>query len=575
MTPECRSVTAVLLQALIAATLSACSKKGPVFPPDSDSRSGSKTAPWFEEVSSKAGVSFRMVTGHRPGHYLMPEIKGGGLGLLDYDNDGLLDIFCVQTGSLYPDDTNRPTHQLFHNLGNWRFEEVSKAAGVAGGQVYGMGCACTDFNGDGYADVYVTALGGNTLYRNNGNGTFSDVTTEAGVRNGAWSMSAAFFDYDGDGHLDLVMANYVKWSTNLEMACFSQGGLRDYCSPLNYKAPSMITLYHNLGNGRFEDATLAAGLDKAYGYGLGIICQDFNGDGRPDIFVANDATPNQLWMNQGNGTFVDEGMLRGCAVNGNGMCEAGMGVAVADLFGRGAFDLFVTHLTGEANRLFYNRTNGYFSDLVTQKGPGATSWPYTSFGVGFVDFDNDGILDLYVANGRVKRGLVDLDPKDPYAEPNNLFHGLGEGEFQELFPQGGTEPPLVATSRGAAFGDLDNDGRVDVVVANRDGPTHVLRNITSRDQHWITFKIVNKVGSDAIGAVAELQAGDRKWWAQVQPNQSYCSSNDPRIHYGLGAIPRVERLKVRWPEGNYEVFGPFQPDQIYLLRQGQGAQALD
>jgi hypothetical protein len=438
-----------------------------------------------------------------------------------------------------------------------------------------MGCACGDYNGDGWVDIYVTGLGTNTLYRNNGNGTFTDATAEAGVANGAWSMSAAFIDYDGDGRLDLVMANYVHWSRAIEMECFSQGGVRDYCSPLNYKAPSSVTLYHNLGNGRFVDVTHAAGLDKATGYGLGIVCFDVNGDGRPDIFVANDATPNQLWINQGDGTFVDQAMLRGCAVNGMGMCEAGMGIAVADLFDRGAFDLFVTHLVGEANRLFYNRTNGYYTDLVGTKGPGVTSWPYTSFGVGFFDFNNDGVVDLYVGNGRVKRGPINVDLNDPYAEFNNLFRGVGRGEFEELQPQGGTQPPFAAATRGAAFGDLDNDGGIDIVLATRDSPTRVLRNLVGHRQHWLTFRVLNRAGTDAIGAVTTLIVSGKKSWSMVLPNQSYCSSNDPRVHFGLATNTKAEQLGVQWPDGSSEVFGPFTADRIYEIRESTSSLSIE
>jgi hypothetical protein len=563
----------VLIVTALAGFLSGCSKQPSSTSVSKEPFPPRKSALWFEEVSAKAGINFQMVTGHRQGVYLFPEIKGGGLGLFDYDNDGLLDLFCVQSGSLHPGETNHLTNKLFHNLGNWKFEDVTDAAGVAGRGIYGMGCACGDYNGDGYVDLYVTGLNTNTLYRNNGNGTFTDVTAEAGVANGRWSMSAAFFDYDGDGRLDLVVANYVKWTRQNEIECFSQGGLPDYCSPLSYKAPSMIALYHNLGNGRFEDVTLAAGLDKAYGYGLGVICADFNGDGRPDIFVANDATPNQLWINQGDGTFVDQAIIRGCAVNGLGMCEAGMGIAVADLFDRGAFDLFVTHLTGEANRLFYNRTNGYFSDLVTPNGPGVTSWPYTSFGVGFVDFNNDGILDLYVANGGVKRGPTDFDPNNPYAEPNNVLRGLGQGQFEEVYPQGGTDPTILAASRGAAFGDLDNDGGVDVVVAVRDGRTQVLRNLVAKQGHWIKFKLFNRAGSDAVGALVRLDVAGKHLWQQVQPNQSYCSSNDPRLHFGLGAAENVDQIRIHWTDGTEETFGPFSADHIYPLRQGTGSKA--
>jgi hypothetical protein len=562
-----------LAAALLALGLASCSK--PAAPARTETRPGApvKSEPWFEEVSTQAGIHFEMTTGHQPGRYLFPEIKGGGVGILDFDNDGLPDIFCVQTGSLNAGPTNHWTHKLYHNLGNWRFEDVTEKAGVGGKGAYGMGCACGDYNGDGYPDIYVTGLGTNILYRNNRDGTFTDVTAEAGVAGGTWSMSAAFFDYDGDGRLDLVIANYVKWTPEIEMECFSQGGLPDYCSPLNYKAPTMLTLYHNLGQGRFENVALKAGLDKAYGYGLGVVCADFNQDGRPDIFVANDATPNQLWINQGDGTFKDEAMVRGCAVNGMGMCEAGMGIGVADLFGRGEFDLFVTHLTGEANRLFYNRTNGFFTDLVTSKGPGVTSWPYTSFGLGFFDFDNDGMLDLYVANGRVKRGPSDLDPKNPYAEPNNLLRGLGQGEFEELLPPGGTEPPLLQAGRGAAFGDLDNDGGIDIVVANRDGPISVLRNRIGRHKHWVKFRVLTRSGTDAIGALAALDVAGHRSWQQVQPNQSYCSSNDPRLHYGLGVATNADRLLIRWPNGTNEVFGPFLADHIYEVRETKGVPA--
>jgi hypothetical protein len=524
--------------------------------------------PWFEEIAAQAGVNFRFSTGHQPGRYYMPEVKGGGLGLLDYDKDGYLDIFCVQAGAIDPAVTNRPVHKLFRNLGNLKFQDVTDQAGIIDNGSYGVGCACGDYNNDGFPDIYVTALGTNVLYRNNGNGTFTDVTQAAGADHAGWGASSAFFDYDGDGNLDLIIANYIKWSREAEVECYSRAGQRDYCSPLNYKAPSMATLYHNRGNGTFEDVSLAAGLDKAYGYGLGVVCADFNQDGRPDIYMANDATPNQLWINQGNGHFTDEALTRGCAVNSFGMAEAGMGIAVADLFDRGQFDLFITHLVGEGNRLFVN-SNGYFTDFITPKGPGAPSLPYTGFGDAFEDFDNDGYLDLFIANGRVKRGQVDLDPNDPYAEPNNLLRGLGDGQFEEVFPQGGTSPVLLASSRGAGFGDLDNDGGIDIVISNRDGPTHILHNLIGRRNHWVTFKVLDSRGLEAIGALLRLEAGGRRQWRQVQPNQSYCSSNDPRVHYGLGKVTQVDKVVVRWPKGTEETFGPFEANRIYELREGK------
>ncbi len=527
------------------------------------------SAPWFEECAAQAGLNFHFSTGHQPGRYYMPEVKGGGVGLLDYDNDGLQDIFCVQAGSLDPSVTNRPGHKLYRNLGHWKFQDVTEKAGIRSNGSYGVGCCCGDYNGDGFIDIYVTAYGTNTLYRNNGDGTFTDVTREAGVGKVAWGASAMFFDYDGDGFMDLYIANYINWSRESELECFSRAGMRDYCSPLNYKAPSMDTLYHNRRDGTFEDVSLAAGLDKAYGYGLGVVALDVNQDGRPDIFVANDATPNQLWINQGNGKFVDEAMIHGCAVNGMGMSEAGMGIEVADFFERGSFDLFVTHLVGEANRLYYN-TNGFFIDLVKPKGPGATSWPYTSFGVGAYDFDNDGLLDLYIANGRVKHGQSDLDPNDPYAEPSNLLHGLGNGEFAEVFPQGGTSPALLSAGRGAAFGDLDNDGGIDVVVSNRDGPVRLLHNIVPQRGHWVMFKVVDDHGRYALGATVRLEASNKTQWRLVQPNKSYCSSNDPRVHFGLGNATRIDKVTIKWPQGMEEVFGPFEADHLYVLPQHKG-----
>jgi hypothetical protein len=426
-----------------------------------------------------------------------------------------------------------------------------------------------DYDNDGWPDLYVTALGRNQLFRNNRDGTFADRSDLAGVADSSWGASAAFVDYDLDGHLDLIIANYIRWSPEIEVECFSQGGRPDYCSPLNYKAPSMDSLFRNRGDGTFELVSVRAGLDRAYGYGLGVVGTDLTGDGRPDLFVANDATPNQLWVNQGDGTFRDEAMMRGCAVNGMGLSEAGMGIALVDTLNRGVFDLFVTHLVGEANRLFLNQ-DGYYTDHVAPRGPGAISWPHTSFGVGFFDFDHDGQRDAYIVNGRVKRGVTDLDPNDEYAEPDNLLRGLGDGAFEAVLPAGGTSPVRLAAGRGAAFGDLDNDGDVDVVITNRDGPTHLLRNVAGSRGHWVQFRVLDRRGLAAINAELRLESGSFRRWQRVLPNQSYCSSNDPRVHFGLGRIARVEQVTVRWPDGTEEAFGPFVADQFHTLRATTG-----
>jgi hypothetical protein len=278
--------------------------------------------------------------------------------------------------------------------------------------------------------------------------------------------------------------------------------------------------------------------------------------------------PNQLWMNQGNGRFIDEAMIRGCAVNSLGAAEAGMGAATVDLYQRGWLDLFVTHLVDEGNRLWVN-TNGNFIDSVKPKGPGAPSLPYTGFGLAFADFDNDGNLDLYVANGKVKYGHTQPDPNDPYAEPNTLLRGLGDGDFEQVMPQGGTSRPLIATSRGLAAGDLDNDGAVDLVVINKDGPAHLLRNRLANRGHWIMFRVLNQNGSDALGAMLRIDAGGKSYWRHVQPNQGYCSSHDPRLHYGLGHAEKVESITVYWRKGKEESFGAADVDRVYEVREGR------
>ncbi|MEW6160906.1 MAG: CRTAC1 family protein [Verrucomicrobiota bacterium] len=552
---------------VLAGCLAGCKEKPANVPAQFHSSPAPAAAVWFEEISKNSGLDFQHVSGHQK-RFLIPEMETGGVGLLDFDNDGWLDIYCVQGGSLYPNATHRPGNKLYRNLGQWRFVDVTGTAGV-GDNGYGMGCVCADFDNDGDIDLYVTNVGPNVLYRNNGDGTFRDWTQASGTGHTGWGTSGAFFDYDLDGNLDLVIANYLNWSIDREVECFSHGGQPDYCSPMNYRAPAMDTLYHNEGNGTFRDVTIEAGLDKAYGNGLGVVCADFDRDGRADIFVANDAMPNQLWMNRGDGKFVDEALLRGCAVNRMGITEAGMGVAAVDLFQRGWLDIFVTHLVGEGNRLWVN-TNGFFNDWVTPKGPGAPSLLYTGFGVIFEDFDNDGELDMYAANGRVKLGPRSHDPADPYAEPNNLLRGLGQGDFAEVLPHGGTQPPLIATSRAVAAGDLDNDGAVDLVVINRDGPAHLLRNVAARQKSWLGLRVLNRKGHDAIGAMVRLEAGGRIQWRQVNPHQSYCASNDPRIHFGLGDAPQVDRLRVEWPGGETESFGPFHARQYVVVRQGAG-----
>ncbi len=547
-----------------------CRRAEPVSPPPAPppSAAAAKTQPWFERIPESSGFDFVHRSGHRE-KFLFPEIETGGVGLIDYDQDGLLDILCIDGGSVDPSHPASPRHRLYHNLGNWKFVDVTTSAGLVCSKGYGMGCAVGDFDGDGWPDIYITQLGSNRLFHNNRNGTFTDVTEPAAVAFRSWSTSAAFLDYDGDGKMDLAVVNYVRWSPERETECFSAGGRRDYCSPLNYHAPAPMVLFHNRGNGTFEDATEKAGLLTAYGNGFGIAVGDFDHDGRLDMYIANDATPNQLWLNRGDGTFLDDAMLRGCALNSMGVPRAGMGVVAIDLLQTGWLDLYVTHLVGEANGLFRNQS-GSFLDAVMPKGPMAGSTAYTGFGVGFGDFDNDGQADLYVANGRVRLGGRIWSPEDPYAEPNTLRRGLGQGQFEEVLPIGGTDPVLLKTSRGLAIGDLDNDGLLDLVIVNRDGPADLLRNRVPKSNHWLGLRVMDHQQCVAVHAVVLIESGRKRQWAQCQPNQGYCSSQDPRVHFGLGQETRVDHVWVRWPNGQSEEFGPTVANAYITVQQGAG-----
>ena len=524
--------------------------------------------PWFEEVAAEVGVRFEHVPYRGERRYHFPEIMLGGVGLFDYDGDGDLDLYLVQGGDLTGLAQAGDGNRLLRNRDGGSFDEVTEEAGV-GHTGYGMGCACADHDNDGDIDLYVTNVGPNVLYRNEGDGTFSDVTEPAGVGDPGWGTSCAFTDLDSDGFLDLFVANYVDWSPETERVCRSLTGGRDYCQPTNYEAPARDTLYRNRGDGTFADATLEAGLDGAFGYGLGVAVGDFSGDGRTDLYVANDGTANQLWINQGGFRLRDEALSSGCALGGHGNAEAGMGVAAIDLEEDGDLDLFLSHLRNQTNTFYVNR-GGLFRDRTASLGLAASSQPYTGFGLGFADFDHDGQLDLFLANGRVVIDRPVLNPQRPYGDPNLLYAGLADGRFVAVEPQGGTGEPLVETSRGAAFGDIDDDGDVDVVVANLQAPVHVLRNRVGSRGSWIRFRALQPWGSDALGATVQVTCGQRRLHRAVQPAYSYLSSNDPRVHFGLGSATGVDEVRVRWPDGTEESFGARQAGTTHELRKGSG-----
>lgn len=547
---------AVLL--LAAYQLSGCGK-----PADAPSAANDEQVglAYFEPVQEVWNLEFNHDSGAR-GDYLFPEIVSGGAALCDLTGNGLLDVYYVQSGSL-TEPIDGPPNRLYHNRGDGRFEDVTAESG-AQDRRYGVGVAAGDFNNDGSLDLYVTNVGRNTLLRNDGDGYFEDITESAGVGDTGWGTSAAFADLNLSGSLDIFVVNYIRWSLDSEMPCTSHAGRRDYCMPNAYEAPARDVVYRNNGDETFDDISESAGLGAALGNGLGIVCTDVNQNGWIDVFVANDQLPNHLWMNQGDETFAEQAMELGCAVDGRGRAKAGMGVSSADVTGNGFEDLLVVNLTGETDTLYANHGT-YFFDETLNTGLAAISRGYTRFGVALHDFDNDNWLDVYHANGRVDTNDDSQSGDDPYAEINLFSRGDAEGRFEEVLPRGGTAQPLVATSRAAAFGDIDKDGGIDIVVVNRDGPAYVLRNIAPVRGNWIMFRVLDEHGRDAFNARVTVQIGDRTVHREVRSAYSYLAANDPKVHFGLGDADSVSAVTVSWLDGTTQEFGDFDANQTVTI----------
>jgi enediyne biosynthesis protein E4 len=535
-------------------------------------------APWFKEVSAESGLVFRHISGHRPGRYLFPEMSGGTVCLFDYDGDGKIDVYLVQSGLLSESDRKEaaargekpPTSKLFRNLGGFKFEDVGERAGVAASG-YGMGATAADYDGDGDVDLFVANVGDDFLFQNQGDGTFKEVAKEAGCSNPTWSSHASFADLDGDGDLDLFVSNYINWAEHREISCKGGDNNPDYCGPNNYKASAIDSLYRNEGDGRFRDVSREAGLETAYGNGFGVLIADFDRDGKPDVYVANDGNENQLWINQGGLRFANKALAMGCALDRNGVAQAGMGVATIDADANGFWDIFVTNLRDETNALYVYDGKKYFDDACVAYGLALQSRPFTGFGCGFADFDLDGRLDLYVANGAVMRPRGDPPSKaEPYGELNQVFRGVEGGKYEEIAPRGGTAAPLIHGSRGAAFGDLDDDGAVDVVVVNVDGPVYALRNVAPKRGGFVGLRVLDEKGRVAIGAEVSSRYGAMKRNDLVQPASSFNSCNDPRVVVGLGAATELDEVRVRFADGKTETFGPFKAGAYYDVRKGSG-----
>ena len=565
-----------LVALTVAAALAACG-------PDDPGRGKAKAAgtPPFVDITEQTGVNFRHVNG-MTGEFYYPEIIGSGVALFDYDNDGRLDLLAMQGGPLAPGNAAAGTcmARLYRNdvaegaegTRTIRFTDVTEASRLCS-RGYGMGVAVGDIDNDGFADVFVTHFGApNQLFRNNGDGTFTDITQKAGVRgDGHWGSSATFFDYDRDGFLDLFVANYVDYSLEKNQKCYASTSARDYCAPSAYRhAPGI--LYRNRGDGTFEDASVRSGITQAFGAGLGVMAVDVDGDGWTDLYVANDGNPNQLWINRKNGTFKNEAEIRGSAVNADGVAEAGMGIDIADFDGNGTEDIFLTHLTREKSTLFFNRGEGYFEDRSVEVGVAAPSIPFTGFGTAFFDYDNDGWLDIVAANGAVHLIEELKSPQDPYPlqQKNQLFHNGGNGRFEDVTASAGKVFQLLAVGRGLAAGDLDNDGGTDLVINNNNGPLRVIMNKAGAAKPWLGLRLVTGK-RDAYGAKVEIRRpGLPTLWRRVRADGSYLSANDPRILVGLGEVPRIEGLTVHWPDGKHESFAIPPLRQYTTLVQGAG-----
>ena len=541
----------------------------------------------FKDVAEQAGLKFQHYNG-MTGKFYLPEITGSGGALFDFDNDGDLDVYLVQGNTLEPNtkpattlfpwrSPEPPRGKLFRNEligpgGGARalsFIDVTSESGIVA-TGYGMGAAVGDINNDGLIDLYLTNLGSNQMYLNKGGGKFVDVTRESGTDDPRWSTSASFLDYDRDGWLDLMVVNYAEFSVKNSPDCFAATTARDYCTPRVFRSPGN-RLFHNKGNATFEDVTAAAGVDKEFGHGLGIVTADFNDDAWPDIYVANDGDPNQLWTNQKNGTFKNDALLAGAAVNRNGQAEAGMGVDAGDFDGNSTDDIFITHLMDETNTLYVNMGQALFEDRTREAGLGMPGRRFTGFGTMFVDYDNDSWLDLFVANGAVQLLPHLLREKHPFplGQPNQLFRNTGKGGFVEVVEQLGAEMELLEVSRGVAIGDVDNDGDADVLVTNNNGPVRLLLNQIGNRNHWLGLRLVGKNGRDMLGAQVDVTTSSGAVLRRrVRTDGSYLCGNDPRVLVGLAASAQVKSVRVRWPNGVVEEWKNVIADRYTTLKEG-------
>ena len=526
----------------------------------------------FVDITQKAGIQFIHNNGASGKKYL-PETLGSGAAFLDFNNDGLQDILLINGKDWSPSASKRTTAKLYQNNGNRTFTDVTAKSGLDL-PIYGMGVAAADYDNDGNIDIYITAVDGDHLFHNEGKGAFKDVTAVAGISNANFGTSAAWLDYDGDGKLDLFVANYVQWTPETDIRCSLDGRTKSYCTPESYKGVSS-KLFRNKGNGTFEDATRAASLYDPTSKSLGVTVVDINMDGWPDLVVANDTQPNKLYVNQKNGTFREEGIRSGVAFSEEGMARGAMGIDWADYDASGAPSIAIGNFTGQMLGLYHNEGNGLFVDEAPRSSIGRATLLSLAFGLFFFDYDLDGRPDLFVANGHIEDQIEKIQPRVKYRQPPHLFHNAGNHRFEDMAAQvgSGLERPIVG--RGAAYGDIDNDGALDILVTTNGGPAVLYRNQNSASNHALKIKTIGtKANRDGIGARVRVHTKDGAWqWQVVKTGSSYCSQSELPLTFGLGPAPVADSVEVYWPNGEKEVFSAVPADQFITLKEGAGISA--
>ena len=523
----------------------------------------------FVDVTQEAGIHWTHSDGRSGQKYFM-ETLGSGAAFFDYDADGDADLYFVN-GAPLPGYVAKeiPTNCLYQNNGDGTFTDVTEKAGV-GDTGYGHGCAVGDYNNDGQLDLYVTNYGTNRLYRNNGDGTFTDVAGVAGVTEPRWSSSCAFADYDRDGHLDLYVVNYIVFDIDENPWCgLKEKGIRAYCEPDNFPAQS-DTLFRNNGDGTFTDVTKSAGIYNTTGKGLGVVWGDYNNDRAPDLYVANDSTENFFYHNNGDGTFEEVGFMIGVALSEDGAAENGMGTAFGDWNNDGWFDLTVTNYAQQTNTLYQNDADGFFTDATATTKTAQITYPYLGWATAFIDYDNDGYQDLFVANGHLHDNLSELEQQGTYGQRNLLFRNNYDSTFTEVSETLGPGMKLEDVSRGATFADYDLDGDIDIVVTNSNTAPRLLRNEGGNQKNWLQVQLVATTGpTDAIGARVSIKTGDLTQTREVRSGDGYLSQRELTLHFGIGDYEQVDSIEVRWQSGVRQLIKSVPANQVLSLEESK------